>query len=184
MLTVNRVTLYALLFKFERENIEWPISRTYPNVVAFKKNWDAFLTTIADLKKNWDAFLTTIADLRESYKNPLSSFFKAIEDGDDCLESLSYDSPSYVDGIIYERRGILDVMVDIWRNKNNNFKCRAEIRKKLEADNVKVNSWFASRNPNMTIFIFSQCCDALELKVSEVLEEYERRYISDHHLSK
>ena len=37
MLTVNRVTLYALLFKFERENIEWPISRTYPNVVAFKK---------------------------------------------------------------------------------------------------------------------------------------------------
>ena len=149
MLTVNRVTLYALLFKFERENIEWPISRTYPNVVAFKKNWDAFLTTIADL-----------------------------------MESLSYDSPSYVNGIIYERRGILDVMVDIWRNKNNNFKCRAEIRKKLEADNVKVNSWFASRNPNMTIFIFSQCCDALELKVSEVLEEYERRYISDHHLSK
>ena len=170
MLTVNRVTLYALLFKFEKENIEWPISRTYPNVVAFKKNWDAFLTTIVDLM--------------ESYRNPLSSFFKAIEDGDDCLESLSYDSPSYVDGLIYERRGILDVMVDIWRNKNNNFKCRAEIRKKLEADNVKVNSWFASRNPNMTIFIFSQCCDALELKVSEVLKEYERQYISDHHLSK
>ena len=66
MLTVNRVTLYALLFKFEKENVEWPISRTYPNVVAFKKNWDAFLTTIADLM--------------ESYRNPLSSFFKAIED--------------------------------------------------------------------------------------------------------
>lgn len=75
----------------------------YPNFVAYRKTWDAFITTIADLM--------------EACRISLSSFFRTIEDGDDCLESLSYDSPSYVDGIIYERRGILDVMVDIWREE-------------------------------------------------------------------
>ena len=105
----------------------------------------------------------------------MSSFFRAIEDGDDCLESLSYDSPSFREEIVYERRAMLDTMVDIWRERNNSNKCRAEIRKKLEADNVKVNSWFSPKCPTLTMYVFSSCCEALDLRMSEVLEEYERR---------
>ena len=168
MFIIRRITLYALLMKMEKENIEWPISSTYPNVVAYKKTWDAFITTIADLM--------------EAYRVPMSAFFRAIEEGDDCLESLSYDSPSFADGIIYERRGILDVMVDIWRERNDDSRCRAELRRKLDADGVKVNSWFASHNPNMTVYLLSMCCEALGLKISEVIGEYERRYIAEHNL--
>ena len=117
-----------------------------------------------------------------AYRNPLSSFFRAIEDGDDCLESLSYDSPSFREEIVYERRAMLDTMVDIWRERNNSNKCRAEIRKKLGVDNVRVNSWFSQKNPTLTMYVFSSCCEALELRMSEVLEEYERRYIAEHNL--
>ena len=38
------------------------------------------------------------------------------------------------------------------------------------------------KNPTLTVYIFSSCCEALELRMSEVLEEYERRYIAEHNL--
>ena len=77
---------------------------------------------------------------------------------------------------------MLDTMVDIWRERNKSNKCMAEIRKKLGVDNVRVNSWFSHKNPTLTLYIFSSCCEALELRMSEVLEEYERRYIAEHNL--
>ena len=161
MLIIKRITLYSFLLKLEKANIPWPLSGTYPNVVSDSGEWSPTLPTIAVLMR--------------AYRNPLSSFFKAIEDGDDCLESLSYDSPSFREEIVYERRAMLDTMADIWRERNNSNKCRAEIRKKLEADNVKVNSWFSPKCPTLTMYVFSSCCEALELRMSEVLEEYERR---------
>lgn len=127
----------------------------YPNFVAYRKTWDAFITTITDLM--------------EACRISLSSFFRAIEDGDDCLESLSYDSPSYVDGIIYARRGILDVMVDIWRERNNDSRCRAELRKKLKADSVKVNSWFHHKSEYDCISPID-VLRGIGLKISEVID--------------
>ena len=104
--------------------------------------------------REWSPTLPTVAVLMRAYRNPLSSFFRAIEDGDDCLESLSYDSPSFREEIVYERRAMLDTMADIWRERNNSNKCRAEIRKKLGVDNVRVNSWFSQKNPTLTVYIF------------------------------
>ena len=161
MLTLKRITLYSFLIKFEKADIPWPLSGTYPHVVSGSREWSPTLPTVAVLMR--------------AYRNPLSSFFRAIEDGDDCLESLSYDSPSFREEIVYERRAMLDTMADIWRERNNSNKCRAEIRKKLEADNVKVNSWFSPKCPTLTMYVFSSCCEALDLRMSEVLEEYERR---------
>ena len=161
MLIIKRITLYSFLLKFEKDNIPWPLSGTYPHVVSGSREWSPTLPTVAVLMR--------------AYRNPLSSFFKAIEDGDDCLESISYDSPSFREEIVYERRAMMDTMVDIWREKNNSNKCRAEIRKKLGVDNVRVNSWFSQKNPTLTVYIFSSCCEALDLRMSEVLEEYERR---------
>lgn len=161
MLIIKRITLYSFLLKFEKDDIPWPLSGTYTHVVSGSTTWSPTLPTVAVLMR--------------AYRNPLSSFFRAIEDGDDCLGSLSYDSPSFREETVYERRALLDTMVDIWRERNKSNKCRAEIRKKLEADNVKVNSWFSPRNPTLTMHIFSSCCEALELRMSEVLEEYERR---------
>ena len=168
MLTLKRITLYSFLIKFEKADIPWPLSGTYPHVVSDSGEWSPTLPTVAVLMR--------------AYRNPLSSFFRAIENGDDCLESLSYDSPSFREETVYERRALLDTMVDIWRERNNSNKCRAEIRKKLEADNVKVNSWFSPKCPTLTMYVFSSCCEALELRMSEVLEEYERRYIAEHNL--
>ena len=168
MLTLKRITLYSFLIKFEKDNIPWPLSGTYPHVVSGSATWSPTLPTVAVLMR--------------AYRNPLSSFFRAIEDGDDCLGSLSYDSPSFREEIVYERRAMLDTMADIWRERNNSNKCRAEIRKKLEADNVKVNSWFSPKCPTLTMYVFSSCCEALELRMSEVLGEYERRYIAEHNL--
>ena len=161
MLTLKRITLYSFLIKFEKDNIPWPLSGTYTHVVSGSREWSPTLPTVAVLMR--------------AYRNPLSSFFKAIENGDDCLESLSYDSPSFREETVYERRAMLDAMVDIWMERNNSNKCRAEIRKKLGVDNVRVNSWFSHKNPTLTLYIFSSCCEALELRMSEVLEEYERR---------
>ena len=161
MLTLKRITLYSFLIKFEKDNIPWPLSGTYPSVVSDSGEWSPTLPTVAVLMR--------------AYRNPLSSFFRAIEDGDDCLESLSYDSPSFREETAYERRAMLDTMVDIWRERNKSNKCRAEIRKKLGVDNVKVNSWFSPKCPTLTMYVFSSCCEALELRMSEVLEDYERR---------
>ena len=161
MLIIKRITLYSFLLKFEKDNIPWPLSGTYTNVVSDSRKWSPTLPTVAVLMR--------------AYRNPLSSFFKAIENGDDCLESLSYDSPLFREEIVYERRAMMDTMADIWRERNNSNKCRAEIRKKLGVDNVRVNSWFSQKNPTLTVYIFSSCCEALELRMSEVLEEYERR---------
>ena len=105
MLTLKRITLYSFLIKFEKDNIPWPLSGTYPHVVSGSREWSPTLPTVAVLMR--------------AYRNPLSSFFKAIEDGDYCLESLSYDSPSFREEIVYERRAMLDTMVDIWRERNN-----------------------------------------------------------------
>ena len=161
MLIIKRITLYSFLLKFEKDNIPWPLSGTYPHVVSGSREWSPTLPTVAVLMR--------------AYRNPLSSFFRAIEDGDDCLESLSYDSPSFREEIVYERRAMLDTMVDIWRERNNSNKCRAEIRKKLEADNVKENSWLSPKCPTLTMYVFSSCCEALDLRMSAGLEEYERR---------
>ena len=161
MLTLKRITLYSFLIKFEKDNIPWPLSGTYPTVVSGSREWSPTLPTVAVLMR--------------AYRNPLSSFFKAIEDGDDCL-------PSFREEIVYERRAMLDTMADIWRERNKSNKCRAEIRKKLEADNVKVNSWFSPKSPTLTMYVFSSCCEALDLRMSEVLEEYERRCITSHNL--
>ena len=168
MLQIHRVTLYSIMVKFEKERISWPLSSTYANVVI--------------KKEEWAPTVTSLAVLMNAYRNPLSLFFKAVEDGDACLSSLEYDSSSFTDGIIYERRPLLDTMVDIWRERNNDNNCRAVLRRKLDADGVKVNSWFAPRNPNLTLFLLASCCDALDLRISEVLEEYERRYIAEHNL--
>lgn len=167
MLSLHRVSLYALLMKFEKDRLSWPLSSTYANVVI--------------KKEEWAPTITSLAVLMNAYRNPLSLFFRAVEDGDSCLESLSYDSSSFVDGIVYERRPLLDTMADIWRERNSS-NCRAELRRKLDADGVKVNSWLAPRNPNLTLFLFASCCDALDLRISEVTEEYERRYIAGHNL--
>ena len=175
MLTLKRITLYSFLIKFEKDNIPWPLSGTYPHVVSGSATWSPTLPTVAVLMRAYRNPLSSFFRAIEDGDDCLESFFRAIEDGDDCLESLSYDSPSFREEIVYERRAMMDTMVDIWRERNNSNKCRAEIRKKLEADNVKVNSWFSPKCLTLTMYVFSSCCEALELRMSEVLEEYERR---------
>ena len=169
MIALKRINLFALFIRMDRLGIDWPVSKYYASVPE---------------SQEWTPGLYTLSKFSDSLSAPLSAVVRCFEDGDDMLTTLPYPHPEYVKGIAYTRRPILDAMVDMWRDENKDMNCRAFLLREADNEDMNINQLFSRSKPDMRMHTLFRLCSRLSLRPSDVIREFERRYIAEHDLPK